>query len=365
LNKSNIALNNENQLPNKTFYALVYFLSYITLGMSTAVLGPMLSQIGDSVGVSLGVVSLLLAIKAAGYFIGSVGGGRIFDRFAGHKVQVIAISLMTFCMFLIPLTNSFITIIFIMISLGIMEGTLDVGGNTLLLWKFKSNVAPFMNGLHFFFGLGAFLAPIIVANVLHFDTSLRWTFWLLGLIFIPSIIGFALLPSPIQPKKEEIKEKLTVKRTVIILIIILFFTYVGTELSFGSWIYTYSLRSNLANEITSAYLTSAFWGALTIGRLIGVILSKAIKPEKFLIIDFSGSIVSLLIIIIWSNSIVGLWLGTILFGLFMASVFPMLLIFAENHYQISGAMTGWFFVGASSGGIVFPLIISQVICCFN
>ncbi|MCJ7694832.1 MAG: MFS transporter, partial [Anaerolineaceae bacterium] len=267
--KSNIALNNENQPPNKTIYAIVYFLSYITLGMSTAVLGPMLSQIGDSVSVSLGVVSLLLAIKATGYFIGSVGSGRIFDRFSGHKIQVIAISLMTLCMLLIPLTKSFIFIIFIMVFLGMMEGTLDVGGNTLLLWKFKSNVAPYMNGLHFFFGLGAFIAPLIVANVLHFDSSLRWTFWLVGIIFIPSIIGFAFLPSPIPSKKTEVKDKLTVKKTVIILIVILFFTYVGTELSFGSWIYTYSLKSNLTNETTSAYLTSAFWGALTIGRLLG------------------------------------------------------------------------------------------------
>ncbi|MCJ7695532.1 MAG: hypothetical protein MUO40_08905, partial [Anaerolineaceae bacterium] len=151
-----------------------------------------------------------------------------------------------------------------------------------------------------------------------------------------------------------------VKKAVIILIVILFFTYVGTELSCGSWIYTYSLKSNLTNEITSAYLTSAFWGALTIGRLVGVVLSKLIKPEKFLIIDFSGSFVSLLIIIIWSNSITGLWIGTLLFGLFMASVFPMLLVFAERRYQITGAMAGWFFVGSSSGGIVFPFVISQL-----
>ena len=48
--------------------------------------------------------------------------------------------------------------------MGVAEGALDVGGNTLLIWVHRHKVGPFMNGLHFFFGAGAFLSPIIIAQ---------------------------------------------------------------------------------------------------------------------------------------------------------------------------------------------------------
>jgi hypothetical protein len=35
-------------------------------------------------------------------------------------------------------------------ALGMAEGALDVGGNTLLVWVHQEKVGPFMNGLHFF-----------------------------------------------------------------------------------------------------------------------------------------------------------------------------------------------------------------------
>ena len=36
-------------------------------------------------------------------------------------------------------------------------------GNTLLVWVHPARVGPVMNALHFFFGLGAFLSPILIA----------------------------------------------------------------------------------------------------------------------------------------------------------------------------------------------------------
>ena len=180
------------------YYAFVYYLSYITLGLSTATLGPMLVQISRVVNEPLAAVSILFGLKSLGYFIGSVGGGRFFDRIKGHLLQVISISFMALFMFLIPITSNLAWMGLLMILLGFMEGLLDVGGNTLLVWRFKDNVAPYMNGLHFFFGLGAFLAPMIIAFVIPFENSFRWSYWIMGMLFIPSIIGFALLKSPTQ-----------------------------------------------------------------------------------------------------------------------------------------------------------------------
>lgn len=346
------------QIHNKA-YAFVYFLSYITLGLSTATLGPMLVQIGSAIDKPLSVVSILIGMKSIGYFIGSVGGGRLFDKIKGHLLQVISISFMAVCMFLMPLTTKLYLMAVVMIILGAMEGLLDVGGNTLLVWKFKSQVAPYMNGLHFFFGLGAFLAPIIVAKIMPIENSFRWSYWVLGALFIPSIIGFALLKSPNPLRLETVANHHHKPHLpVMALIILLFFTYVGTELSFGSWISSFALLSKIASDIWSVYLTSIFWGAFTFGRLLSIILSKWIKPFVFLILDIAGSIFSLVLIIFLTRDLISLIIFTAFMGLFLSSVFPMLIVFAEKKVQITGTMTGLFFLGASTGGMVFPFILT-------
>ncbi len=48
------------------------------------------------------------------------------------------------------------------------------------------------------------------------------------------------------------------------------FFYVGAEITFGGWVYTYAVTLKLASAAGAAYLTSAFWLAFTVGRLISI-----------------------------------------------------------------------------------------------
>ncbi len=55
-----------------------------------------------------------------------------------------------------------------------------------------------------------------------------------------------------------------------------------------------------------------------------------------------------------------LWLGTILIGLGLASVFPTALTFGDTLLVTSGTVTGWFLVGTSIGAMTLPWLIGQV-----
>lgn len=48
----------------------------------------------------------------------------------------------------------------------------------------------------------------------------------------------------------------------------LLFIYVGAEVTYGGWIYTYAVKVYDISPPESAMISSAFWGAITIGRLI-------------------------------------------------------------------------------------------------
>ena len=66
---------------------------------------------------------------------------------------------------------------------------------------------------------------------------------------------------------------------LIILISAFFFLYCGAEIGFGAWVFTYSTRLGLANETDAALLNSAFWGAVTAGRLLSIPIASKVRPR--------------------------------------------------------------------------------------
>jgi FHS family Na+ dependent glucose MFS transporter 1 len=124
-------------------------------------------------------------------------------------------------------------------------------------------------------------------------------------------------------------------------------------------IYTYAFKLNLGTEITANYLTSAFWGAFTAGRLLGIWISTRAKPLTILAMDFTGCLVSVGLILLFQDSATILWIGSILLGISLASIFPTFLTLTEERMHITGAMTGWFLVGAGLGGMIMPWLIGQ------
>jgi FHS family Na+ dependent glucose MFS transporter 1 len=140
----------------------------------------------------------------------------------------------------------------------------------------------------------------------------------------------------------------------------LFFLFVGAEISFGGWVHTYSTTLGLADETTASYLTSAFWGALTAGRLLGIPIAARARAETILIVDLVICVGSVVLILLVPGSSVVLWIGAMALGLGMASIFPTMIVLAESRMTVTGAVTGWFLVGSSAGGMTVPWLIGQL-----
>jgi FHS family Na+ dependent glucose MFS transporter 1 len=256
----------------------------------------------------------------------------------------------------LPLLWILVSVVFI---IGVGQGVLDVGGNTLLVWVHGNRVGPFMNGLHFCFGLGALLAPLLVARAVKTSGGIRWAYLLIGMLAVPVAAYLGSLPSP--PHKRSGSGRAGRNDPVLVaLITFFFFLHVGGELSFGGWIYTYAERSGLADGAAAAYLTSAFWGALTLGRLLGIPIASFVSPENALVGDVAGCILGTSLVLAFPNSRALLWAGTVLTGLSVASIFPASFTFAEKNLRMSGRVTSWFLIGASMGSMFIPWFIGQL-----
>ena len=337
-----------------------YYVAFVALGMTSASLGPTLPGLAEHTQTHLSEISYLFTARSLGYLLGSFQGGRLYDRVAGHPVMAILLLIMAVMMALVPSISLLWLLAAVLLILGMAEGAVDVGGNTLLVWVHRHKVGPFMNGLHFFFGVGAFLSPIIIAQVVLLSGDIAWAYRVLAVLILPVVAWLLRLPSPKAQVVSKDDPAGQVNRLLVVLIALFFFLYVGAEIGFGGWIFTYAVALDLGGEATAAYLNAAFWGALTLGRLLAIPISARFRPHSILLGDLVGCLASMGVILLWPNSLTAIWLGALGVGLSMASLFPTTLSLAERRMTITGQVTGWFLVGASAGGMFLPWLIGQL-----
>lgn len=345
-----------------------YFSAFVALGLSHASLGPTLTDLATGVGVAITQISYVFTARGLGYLVGSVAGGILYDLVRGHPVMGGMLVLISLFLFATPLASALWLLVAFIFLLGMFEGAVDVGGNTLLVWVYRDEVAPHMNALHFFFGIGAFLSPIIIAQARLATGGIQWAYWILAVLMLPVAAFVFRLRSPRAPAKDAVAEDGSADHApalgrdlrMVALVALFFFLYVGAEGSFGGWIATYAETTGVGDATTAAYLTSAFWGAITLGRLLSIPIAKRFTPRQVLFGDLVACLVSVAILLLWPGARVATWVGTLGAGLAMASIFPTTLSFAERNMTITGTITSLFFIGGSLGGMTLPAMIGQL-----
>lgn len=337
-----------------------YYAAFVALGLGAASLGPTLNGLAANTQSTLSQISYLFLARSFGYLLGSILAGRLYDRMAGHPLIVGSLCVMIIALLMIPTLSLLGILIAVLLVLGLAEGLLDVGVNTLLVWVHQPNIGPYMNALHFFFGLGAFFSPVIVAQVMRWSGDITWAYWFLTLGLLPVLLWFLRLPSPPLRHQAEGAVAQPINYLLVGILSVFFFLFVGVEVSYSGWIYTYAVKTNLGNAASAAYLNSIFWATFTVGRLIGIPIAARFRPRTILLTDLLGCIASVIIVVLWPTSALVLWIGVAGAGLAMASIFAVTLSWAERRLHITGFITSCFFMGSSTGSMFFPWFIGQL-----
>ena len=336
-----------------------YYLSFIIMGLASAAEGPSLPTLAKHTSSSLEQIGLIFVFGSLGYLLGSFIGGRAYDRIPGHRLIAFSMLVILSAAVVFPLASALWLLLLAALTMGLGKGALDVGCNTLLQWVHGQKVGPFMNGLHFSFGVGAFLSPILLAQIILITHEIYWVFWTIALLSLPLAVWFWFLPEPPAHLTTDDQKHSPIPFLPVLFILLAFVLYVGAEVGFSSWIYTYAITLNLATTITAAYLTSAFWGLFTVGRLFGIWVASRAAPRTILFTDVAGCLFGLGLIILGHASAPLLWIGSSIFGVSMATIFPTILMLAGERLRVTGTVTGWFLVGGGVGGMLLPWLIGQ------
>jgi MFS transporter, FHS family, Na+ dependent glucose transporter 1 len=342
---------------------LVYFLSFVFLGSAAAALGPALLQLGRQTGTTLDRLSLIFPFRAGSYLFGSWLAGRLYDKFTGHRILRFGLIGLGVTLAVAPYLGALPVLLVVLLGMGLSMGLVDVGCNTLMLRAVRKNSAAKMNSLHFFYGVGSFFSPLILAAAIEYSGNLQWGFSslaALSIIILLLLIGLET-PANHKPAGLDLDGQSRKHSLWVVLIAVLFFFYVGTEVGFGNWVATYAVKMKYSGETQAAVLTSVFYGAYTFGRLISIPTSTVIRPQRLLLGSYLGAALSLVLIVSLSQYSLVIWIGTVLLGLCLAAIFPTMLSWAGMIMPVSAKTTSWFFVTGGLGAVTIPWVIGQFV----
>jgi FHS family Na+ dependent glucose MFS transporter 1 len=347
--------------------SLGYFALFTTAGLDMAMLGPTLPNLASQTGSSLGEIGLVFFLGALGVSIGTLLGGGILGRVSGRAFlgvcQIVSGSLLL----LVPHVGWFVPLLALFAVKGIAGGIVGTSSNTLLQWVHGSKAGPYVNALHFFWGLGAFLSPLLLGLLLTIGARYSDAYTLLAIFDVSVGVAVLLwLSPPSAPPAHALSGSGVAVRTarlgpIVIAAMVFLFFYVSGEITFGGWLSTYAVKLGLADGARAAFLTSMFWLSFTLGRLASIPIALRFTSAQILAAALVGCAVFLSLLVAFPGSPEVLWISAIGLGVSLAPIWPNGFNLAVQSIRLTAGVGAVILMGDSIGAMVLPGLTGLVI----
>ncbi|RIH64507.1 MFS transporter [Mariniphaga sediminis] len=373
---------------NYFIVGLIMFVFFV-ISFLTNILGPLIPDIIKDFEVSKAMAAFLPFSFFVAYGIFSIPSGIAIEKYSEKKIMVSAFGVAFSGAIIFSLFPSFPVAMLSLFMIGTGMAMLQVAINPLLRvaggeehFAFNSVMAQLA------FGLASFLSPqlfsYLVLNLEGFPSSgeanfliktlhqvvpsnLPWVslYWMFAIIALLMVILMAIVRFPKVKLKEEEKAGAwskhveLFKNKTVILFFLGIFAYVGTEQGVANWtsqfLYEYH---GFDPRVEGADAISLFWGLLTVGCVLGLVLLKFLD-SKLLLKLFSGAAILSLTAGLFGPSQIALWAFPVV-GFFASVMWSVIFSLAlnsvkENHGAFSGILCSGIL-----GGAIVPLIVGAI-----
>lgn len=372
-------------MKQNTFIVLLIFLIFSVISFLTNILGPLVPDIIESFDLSIGLAGFLPFSFFVAYGVMSIPSGVLIEKYSEKTVLIMGFVLASTAALLFAILPTFEIALLSLFSIGIGMAMLQVVINPLLRHTGGEPHFAFNSVLaNFFFGAASFLSPLLYSSMvgnIHSDNShplvlffnklvtpeLKWVslYWVFAATCLLMIVLIALIKFPtVELKAEEkidtgasFKELLRNKNVMLYFIGI--FAYVGTEQGIANWMSKFLQLYHGVNPATGgATAISYFWGLITIGCFLGLLLLKLFDSRSILVAFAIGGIVALLFALFGSMNIA--LVAFPITGFFLSIMWSVIFSLGMNsvpHHH--GTFSGILCTGIVGGAIV-PLVIGGI-----
>ena len=369
-------------MQRNAFIAILILLIFFVISFLTNILGPIIPDIVKSFDLSIGLAGFLPFSFFVAYGIMSIPAGLMVEKYGEKKVLIIAFILAFAGALLFALVPGFAIALFSLFMIGIGMAMLQVVINPLLRVSGGEEKFAFYSVLaQLFFGAASFLSPLLysylVLNVhsgksgFFIDmlnnlvpASLKWVslYWVFAVISLAMIVVIGLVRFPkvdlLEDERMDVGNSFNelIRNRTVWLFFIGMFSYVGTEQGIANWISQFlQTYHSIDPATTGASVISYFWGLLTVGCFLGLILLKLLDSRRVLIVFTAGAIIALSLALFGSAE-TALYAFPIT-GFFASVMYSVIFSLALNSVpKHHGTFSGIMCAGIAGGAIV-PLII--------
>jgi MFS transporter, FHS family, L-fucose permease len=362
------------------------FLIYFVMSFLTNILGPIVPDIIESFHVSLAAAAILPFAFFIAYGVMSIPAGFLVERFSEKPVMVASFVAGFAGALAFAIHPSYPVAIVSLFVMGGGMAALQVAINPLLRvaggeenFAFNSAFAQLV------FGLASFFSPrvysYLVENLPHAaqhgrfvqllasvtPSNLPWLsmYWLFAASTAVMVAVMLAMRLPkVELKSDEQAGSLQMygallRRPMVWLYFVCVFAYVGSEQGTADWISKFLEQYHGFDPHTAgANAVSWFWGLLTAGCFIGMVLFKLFDSRRVLF-GFSLGALVCLSAALFGPARVSLYAFPAI-GLFASIMWPTLVSLALNSVsEHHGSFAGILCTGIM-GGAVVPLIIGKL-----
>jgi fucose permease len=335
-------------------------LGFVSLGLPEGLLGVAWPSIRATFDLPLDALGLLLSAFATGYFFSSAVSGRVLDRLSIGSALAASCALTGVSLLGYALSPGWLSMVGLAAILGLGAGTIDAGLNTYAAIQHGPRV---LNWMHAAFGLGAAVGPLLMTAVLN--SRLPWNvgYAIVALAQLGLALGYwltrqrfrsrrthgegerPLAPTEDVPRGHESSAQTggsgpslsgLLRQPLAWISLSLFFVYVGLEVAAGQWSFSLFTLDRGVPTTIAGVLISAYWGSLTLGRvLFGVIVTRVANDTLLRICMLTAILAAG---VIWLDVPILSWLALAVLGLVLAPVFPILIgvLAARSSLEIVG-----------------------------
>ena len=311
---------------------LLIFVAFIALGMPDGLLGVGWPSIRASFNVPIDALGALLFVSMIGYLTSSFLSGELTRRWGVGRLLIVSCALTGAGL----IGYTLVTQWWMMVALGLAAG-MGAGGidSSLNAYVARHYSAGLMQWLHASYGVGITAGPLIMTAALTNFRDWRLGYLLVGAVQIVLAITFwitlpiwqqnnsASAESPAEPQKE-VNLGQTLKRRRVWLSMLLFFFYVGSEVTMGTWVYSLLTEGRGVDPQLAGYFAGSYWFTFTIGRILAGLVTRKINIQSLVKVCIIAAILAGVILGLNLSTWVNLAAVAVI-GFAFAPVFPGLM----------------------------------------
>jgi FHS family glucose/mannose:H+ symporter-like MFS transporter len=338
--------------------------AFLLIGVLAASYGPLLEHLVRRFGISLPEAGSVFSAHFAGALVGVFVAMWGMERISGRVAIWAGLGCLAAGCAGVALAPTWPTFLAGVFLVGLGFGGLDLGLNQLVAHSVGPRRSALLNALNSAYGFGSVAGPILISRLGQDHlTALYGGAAALAVVLIPAVSGIQgrlpVAPRTSNAHGERATGSVT-GRALVFIFVIGFIFYVGIETGVGGWMPSH-LESVGLPSLEAASITSGFWLALAVGRLLGAVIPERVPAPAVVITGAAVAAVALLVALNGHAAPI----AYVVAGLAIAPIFPTALAWLAKLRPGDSRATSWMFPATMVGGGVIPPAIGIGIAWFG